>query len=59
MPRNYNIINFIYQFYSYRVEQAIKINILQMCNTEKENMLHEKIINAIDMHRHAMGLVFK
>jgi len=45
-------------YYSYRIERAIKINILQN-NTLKNKILRsEDLICAVDIHRQAIELVY-
>jgi hypothetical protein len=41
--------------YSYRIEHAMKIDMLKNIN---KNLILIDIIRAVDMHRHAMRLVF-
>jgi hypothetical protein len=51
--------NTIYIYYSYRIEHAIKINVLKNINLKNEPSIYEKIIYAVNIHREAMRLVLK
>ncbi|XP_070527999.1 uncharacterized protein [Cardiocondyla obscurior] len=44
-------------FYSYRIEKAIAINMLKNSSLENEFMMYREIIHAVDIHRKAMKLV--
>ena len=50
----YNYTN----IYSYRIEHAININIRQNITSKNKILMNEGIICAVDIHRHAMKLVF-
>jgi len=48
-----------YIIYSYRIERAMKSNMLKNISMKNTKIIVEEIICAIDMHRQAMKLVCK
>jgi len=42
---------------SYRLEH-LNDNISSVSNSEKDHIIHKRIINAVDIHRRALELVF-
>jgi len=45
-------------FYSYRIEKAMAVNMLNNVYLKNEIIMYKEIIHAVDIHRKAMKLVF-
>jgi len=45
-------------YYSYRIEEAILVNMLKNVNIKNEIIMYKELIHAIEIHRRAIKLVF-